>query len=413
MTALSTVTRKEVEIAIKGALGLTLTGTQKDLALKTNVLKMWWSESGGDGSAAKMDTLATWAKTKPLALNFLNQNDDFIKVIDGTTSFTTAANGLPSTYIALHAEDVTKEAPLKGLIALRVNAVDSTFGTTGANLGATGGTALADATVMGYHSTWGATKFNAIFNKGLIKAITVESDANYDTLAEVIAVYDAAWTNAVPKDTFFGAFTKFVEKGVNLKFSELWADVNNLANFQSHTSDNAIKLMASTGGSWATITGLAAQKYADLTTANAATAIDKCGATYTSLNTIYTASSVKANTLLSDNAVKLCSLPTNSINTATQSTAYGTTYTTAKDIDFRAMVDPKYHELYTAGMTLTTAAALGDKLQCVGNNAQLKQNLILTGSDINTVLTDLNGLPDLVTSPTVFGGFEVLDPLCY
>lgn len=409
--AITSTKTKEYKVLLKHLLKNTLTPGQLEKAASDKFIKMIEAQASGDGSTDVASTALSWATTKPLAVNFLTSSSeastDFHKVIDGSVSFTTAANGLPATYIALHAETVGNEPKIAGVLALRANGVDSTFTDTdpGLNGNTGGGNALSDAYVMGRYAAWGATKFNAIFNKGLIKAILNESDTNYDTLAEVVAVYDAAWTNAVAKADFFAAFDKFYDAGyTGLKFSDLWADRNSVANFQSHTSTNAMKLMASTGGTWAGVTGLAAQKYADLTTNNAFQAIDKCGATFTSLDTVYTANAVKLNTLLSNNAVGLCSKQYSGFNFAGLSTAYGTTYSTVKDVEFRNIIDTKNWELFQAGLTYANALAAGDKLACIANNNALKADII--GSGIaNTMVSDL-------VTPADFGGFQSLGDLC-
>jgi hypothetical protein len=472
---------KEAKFIIEHKFSKTLTGAQTKLALTDNAIKMLWSQ-GGDAGAnpSTVDTWKTWLTTKPLAMSYLTGSKpeiaDFIKVIDGTvTPVTTAADALPATYVALHAETVANEPALKGLIALRVLGVDSTYGDGHANIGGTTGAAQSDATVMGLYGTYGAAKFNAIYNKGVIKAIQLESDATKDTIAEVVAIYDGAWpTTNVKKADFFGTFNKFFDKGIDLKFSELHADVASPTNFAAHTSDNALKLMGTTGGSWATVSALASAKLAALTSASAITAIekcsatftllsgvydanlvkfntllspnslaicskpsisnheytdlstgygttyttaaddkfklltspnaliaiDKCGATYSSMSTIHTASPAKLNALLSNDAIALCSKGGSAPTLATLSTAYGTTYTPAKEVEFLNVVKPASHDLFAAGATYANVLALGAKLDSIDNNPGAKKDIIDSGI-ANTMLADL-------VSPSAFSGLETV-----
>lgn len=415
MAAPSTTKINEYKVLIQTLLESSLTPTQLATAKSTAGVLMLEAETADAGDTSKIDTYKTWLTTKPLAMQFFttagtDAYNNFHTTIYSTPA-TTAADALPSTYIALHAETKSNEAKIAGVLALRALGVDSTYGTTGANLGAVGGTALSDAYVMGRYAAWGADKFTAIFSKGAIASIMNESDANYDTLAEVIAVYDA-WSSAtqVSAREFFAGLDKLYDGGVTgIKFSELYADYNNLANFRSHTADNTIKLMASTGGSWATVTGLGAAKYAALTTDNAAKAIASCGATYTAMDTVYTADTTKSGSLLSNDAVSLCSKGYSGITYAGLSTGYGTTYTTAKDVEFRQIVDPKYQDLFAAGVTYAhmAAAQQSGELACVHANSEV--NKMIIGSNApDTVFSALVG----ITSTDDFSGLQAIGTLC-
>lgn len=348
-----------------------LTPTQFYLATKADTIKMVEAQAGGDGSTnTVLGTLLTWVKNNPLAVEFLTSpsvaETNFQNIISGNVTWTTAACGLPQTYIDLHAEDRTKEPALAGLLALR-NAglgtgsgtgVDSTFETDGANLGAgAAGTALTDAYVMGLYATWGASKFNAIFNNGTMKAISNESNASYDTIGEVEALY-SAWAHTVPVDTFFNALNKMVTAGVSgIKVSDLIAFADNATDFNLYTSNAAATLMASTGGSFAAVTALSDAAFTALTSPNAIKAINDAGATYTLLNAVYTADTTKFNSLLSNNSVTLASKGYAGIDLPGLSTAYGTTYTAAADSKFNLIVAPANHPMFANGVTY---AHMGD-----------------------------------------------------
>ena len=246
-------------------------------------------------------------------------------IYNGALTFAAAARELPETYRALHAENVANEPALDGLFALRANSVDITVLTDTPNLTGTAGsgTAFTEANVMALLRTWGAAKYKAIMNFGTIAAIKAETDTNFDTLDEISAVYDSySSANQVPVSKFFETLDNLKRGGVTVLFSELEVLKNDMTNFNKFTSPSAIKLMASTGGSWATVTGLTAQKFADLTSTNAIKAITNCGATYTSMNTIYTASTDKFSALLTDGSISLCSKGYAGIDFAGLSTQY-------------------------------------------------------------------------------------------
>jgi hypothetical protein len=405
--ALSANKLKEYKVLIDAVLANKLTPGQLALAKEDGVVRMVEEQASHDGSSDVYATFETWVTSKPLALSFLKNNADFKATIESTPA-TTAADALPATYVTLHGETTSNEAKIAGVLALRALGVDSTYADGHANLGGTAGTALSDANVVGLYSTYGATKFNAIFSKGVIKAIQNESDANYDTLAEVVAIYDA-WGGGgetVAVGDFFKALDDIYDAGyTGLKFSDLYADASSVTNFKAHTASNVVKLMASTGGTWSGVTGLAAQKFADMTTDNAVRAVEKCGATFTSIDNVYTASSTKANTLLSKSLVDLCSKGYTGFNFAGLSTAYGTTYTAAKDVEFRNIAGEAANwELFGAGLTYANALAAGDKLKCVANDNGLK-TLVVNSGIADTLISDL-------TTPADFGGIQSLGDLC-
>jgi hypothetical protein len=349
----------------------TLTSSQYAIATSDKAIKMLEAEAGGDGSTATgAATFVGWLKSNPKAMTFLTGSSDaakdFQNIISGNVTFTTAADALPSTYIALHAETPANEPKLAGLLALR-NAglgtgsgtgVDSTFKTDGANLGAgAAGTVLTDAYVMGLYATWGAAKFNAIFNNGTLKAIANESNASYDTIAEVAALY-SAWSSTVSVSSFFAGLQKMVDAGVSgLKFSDLMGLANNATNFNKYTSDAAITLMASSGGSFSAVTGLSAAEFTALTSINAVNAIKHGGADYTLLHAVYTADTTKLNSLLSDNSLNLAMKGYTGVDIPALSTGYGTTYTLPADAKFNAVVDPGFYTLFANGTTYANVAA--------------------------------------------------------
>lgn len=375
-----------------------LTNSQYAVATSDNGLKMLEAEAGGDGSTATgAATYVGWLKNNPKAMAFLTGTSDaakdFQNIISGNVTFTTAADALPSTYIALHAESAANEPKLAGLLALR-NAglgtgsgtgVDSTFKADGANLGAgSAGTLLSDANVMGLYATWGAAKFNAIFNNGTLKAIANESNASYDTIAEVAAVY-SAWTNTVSVSSFFAGLQKMVDSGVSgVKFSDLMGLANNATNFNKYTSDAAITLMASTGGSFSAVTGLSAAEFTALTSINAVNAIKHGGADYTLLHTVYTADTTKLNSLLSDNSLNLAMKGYSGINISTLSTGYGTTYTLAKDAQFNAIVDPDFYPLFANGTTYANVAAAYTANLLHGFTSEVIEQLVKDPANFNT-----------------------------
>jgi len=391
------------KVLVQRAFENILTSSQISMAKSEGALKMLESESSNDGSVDKLDTYLTWIKTKPLAMKYFSTDSVFEKVIDGTVSFTTAAAGDPSTYIALHAEDTDNEPILDGLIALRRLGVDPTFKDDGANLGAgSAGTVYTDANVMGLHTTWGATKYSAIMNTGVLQTIKNDSDTNYDTINEVAAVY-SAWTNSVSVSKFFSTMKKMVDNGVTtLKFSDLMTYADDTTNFAKYTSDNAIKLMASTGGSWAAVTGLSSTAFDDLTSKNAIKAITDAGADFTTLNTIYTASTDKFDAMISDEAINL--VKKGYITFSNLSSGYGTTYTTAADVKFNTIVDTNYEFLFKNGVSYTNLATAYDDGKLNGFTSTVNKILLESPSDYNGAFAALVGMDN--TSD--FAGFELL-----
>lgn len=390
--------------------GATLTPTQLAQGTMNDAIKMLEAESGGDGSVnTVMNTYIGWLQNNPLAMKFLTNpstaESDFQNVISGNVSFTTAADGLPSTYIALHNEDTSKEAALAGLLALRNQGVDSTFKDDGANLGAgTAGNTLTDAYVMGLYNTWGATKFKDIMNDGVLKSIANETNASYDTLAEISAIYDA-WANTVPVTAFFNAVNTMVSSGVTgLKFSEMMTLANNATNFAKYTAPASVTLMASTGGTFAGVTGLASAKFDALTSTNAINAIKNANANFTLLDAVYTASTTKFNSLLSNNSVNLATKGYAGVDLPGLSTAYGTTYTLAADAKFNAIVNPTKYPLFASGITYAT---LSDAYDAGKINSITPDVLnILVQNDPSHV--DANAAA-LVGTLTDMSGFETID----
>lgn len=390
-------------------LGNVLDSTELKLAKNAETLKMYEAEAGGDGSADKLSDLLSWVQTKPLAMKYFttvtDNQKDFISVIDGTATLATGAAKLPSTYITLHAETPGNEAKLDGLIALRSLDVDPTFKDDGANLAAgSGGTTLDDATVMALHGTWGATKYKNILNKGVLKAIENETDTDYDTLGEIDALYDA-WANTVDKDVFLVGLKKMVDGGVTgIKFSELYSVAGSQADFDKYTSDAAVKLMASTGGTWAGVTGLSSAAFDACTSKDALTAIDKAGANFTLLSTVYAADTTKFDSLLAKNSLGLMTKGYSGIDYSGLSTGYGTTYTTAADVKYNTIVDPAYSDLFKNGASYANMASAYDagKLSCFTKDVVgiMDDN----STDFNTTFGALVGM----TSAGDFAGLETL-----
>ena len=380
-----------------------LTSDQLKMAKSDGALKMLEAESDNDGSVDKLDTFLGWVKSSPLAMKYFSTNSTFEKIIDGTVSFTTAAAADPSTYIALHAETVANEEKLDGLLALRSLAVDPTFMDDGANLGAgSAGTVYSDANVMGLHTTWGSAKYKAIMNVGLLTTIKNESDTDYDTINEVAAVY-SAWSTSVKVDKFFDTAKSMVEKGVTgLKFSDLMTYADDSDNFAKYTSDSAVKLMASTGGSWSAVTGLSSAAFDALTSKSAIKAIDDAGADFTTLDAIYTASTSKFDSMISDESINL--VKKGYISFADLSTGYGTTYTTAADVKYNTIINSDYEFLFKNGVTYAHMGTAYDGGKLNGFTSEVDKILAESSSDYDGAFNALVGMDN--TSD--FAGLELL-----
>ena len=381
-------------------------GASYNLAIKPASLKMLEAEAGGDGSTDKTAVFVGWFLSHPLAMKFLTGTSiaatNFQKVIDGTVTFTTAADALPSTYIALHNEVVVNEPALAGLLALRAAGVDSTFKDDGANLGAgTSGTVLSDAYVMGLYSSWGATKFNNILNTNVLKAVVNETNTSYYTLAQIATLY-TTWTHtAVTAQSFFAGLNKLVNAGVtDLKVSDLLAYADSTANFALYTSDPVITLMTSSGGTFAGVAALSASTLADLTIPNAITAIKSCGANFTSLSAVHTADTTKYFSLLSNNAISLAKLGYSGVDFAGLSTIYGTTYTLAKDVEFNALVNPVNADLLKNGVTLAHLKAAYEA-NVLNDFTPAVKTILAT--DVTDYDTNFNALVTMTTSSDYAG----------
>ena len=382
-----------------------LTPSQLYMAINPKAIAMLEVESGGSGGNDKVSTYLSWIQSKPLAMKFLTGSstaaNDFQSLI-WTTPAVTAADALPSTYVALHAETLGNEPKLAGVIEARLAGVDSTYKADGANLGAgSAGTLLDDAGIMGLYATWGKNKFNAIFDKNVLKTISNESNTSYDTIGEVAALY-SAWTGTVNKDTFFAGLSKLVGAGLTtLKFSELYGLVNNQTNFNLYTSDAAATLMGTSGATWSGATGLSATEFAALTSANAITAIKHGGATYTSMTTVYTADTVKYATLTSNNAAGLMAKGLSGIDFSGLSTAYGTTYTTAKDVAFNEVIDSAYWELMQQGVSLAHMKAIQAAGLLKAFTPDVKGIIATNHANYDTISNDL-------VSPANYSGLETI-----
>lgn len=388
----------------------TLTPAQFSQAVASDAIKMLEAESGGNGSVnTTLATYVGWVQNNPLAMKFFTTastaESDFQNVINGgIATLTTGADILPSTYIALHAENTANEPKLAGLLALRNQGVDSTYKDDGANLGAgTAGNVLSDAYVMGLYGTWGAAKFNAIMNDGVLKSIVNESNALYDTLAEVSAVYDA-WANTVSVSKFFNAINTMVTAGVSgLKFSDMMTLANNQTNFDKYTAAASVKLMASTGGTFAGVTGLSGAEFTALTSANAVNAIENGNANFTLLHTVYGASVMKLTALLSNDSVNLATKGYSGIDISTLSTAYGTTYTLAANTKYNTIVSSENYPLFASGITYATLATAYDNAKLHSITPDILN--VLVQNDPASV--DTNAAV-LVGTPANFGGLEVI-----
>jgi hypothetical protein len=404
MTTNQKITQYKAVITAK--LKNSLNPGQYTQAMNDKFITMWDVESGG-GANNELATVLTWLKSAPLATKFFTTpstaQTDFMTTIASTPA-ATAADALPSTYIALHNENVANEPKIAGVLALRALGVDSTYKDDGANLGAgTSGAVLSDANVMALYATWGPTKFNAILNKNFLTSIVNESNTSYDTLSEVAALY-SSWTNTVNVNTFFAGVSKLVGAGVSgLKFSDVMADANNVANFNLHTSDAVATLMASTGGSWSAVTGLSSAELTALTSPNVVNIIKHCGGTYTNLHAIYTADTTKFYSLTSNNATNLMLKGYSGVNLPGLSTAYGTTYTAVADAKFNNIVDPKYADLWAKGITYSTMSAAYDANDLKDITPDIVQTLY-TNDPSNF---DAN-VGVLVTGTATFGGLETL-----
>ncbi|MDF3048101.1 MAG: hypothetical protein K0R73_1219 [Candidatus Midichloriaceae bacterium] len=383
-----------------------LTAAQYTQAMNDKFITMWDIESGGSVSN-KLSVVVDWLKNAPLASKFFTTTStaqtDFMTTIASTPAVT-AADALPSTYTALHAETVANEPKIAGVLALRALGVDSTYMDDGANLGAgTAGAVLSSANVMALYTTWGATKFNAILNKNFLTSIVNETNAAYDTLAEVSAVY-SAWTNTVNVNTFFAGVAKLVGAGVTgLQFSDVMADANNVANFNLHTSDAVATLMGSTGGTWAAVTALSAAELSALTSTNAINIIKHCGGTYTNLDAIYTADTTKFYSLTSNNATNLMLKGYAGVDLPGLSTAYGTTYTAVADARFNNIVDPKYADLWAKGITYATMSSAYTANQLKDITPDITQ-VLYSGDPTNFNAN----VAVLVAASATFGGLETL-----
>ncbi len=396
----------EYQCVITNKLKNVLTPAQLTQAKKTDFIKMWEAEAGGNGSTDKLSVAISWLKAHPIACKFLTTpsvaEGNFQEVI--TTTFpTTAANGLPSTYIALHAENKANEPKLAGLLALRAHTVDSTYKDDGANLGAgSAGNALSDAYVMGLYTTWGATKFNTIFNKDFLTSIKNDSNASYNTLATISSVY-TGWNHTVSVNDFFAGVTKLVKAGVSgLKFSDLMADADNQVNFNLHTSDAVATLMGSTGGSWSGVTGLSAPALSELTSPNAITIIKKCGGNFTNMSAVYNADITKFDSLTSQNAVQLMLKGYSGIDFPGLSTGYGTTYTLAADTAFNTIIDPDYNDLWANGVTYNNMKAINTSDRLKAFTSDIKGIMMTDAADYNQIAADLVG------GSMALGGLETL-----
>ncbi len=322
-----------------------LNANQLNTALQKTSIRLLDSQSTG-GTVDTMATFLSWIQTKPLAIKFLTGNaaiqSNLIAVLTDTgLAALQAADILPATYITLHNELISNEDKIAGVLALRAANVGSDVRDDEVNLTAAAGTGtvLTDANVMGLYTTWGVDKYKCIFNKALLNSIVVETVAGYDTLAEISTLY-SAWTNTVNVKTFFTGVAKVAAKDATAKFSDMIAYANNITNFNLITSDNAVKLMGTAGGTLATISGmtLGSDKFNKLTSAKAMEAIDKGGATYTLLNTAYTVSPYKVDAILSDDSRAVMRQSIAGLDLSGLSAAYGGAYTTAADKKFRDVV---------------------------------------------------------------------------
>lgn len=391
--------------------GLQSLGQKLSLAMKPDAIKMLFAQAGGDGSTDQLGTWLSWIKTKPLAMKFLTTPSisevNFQKVIDGSITFTTAADGLPATYIALHNENTTNESALAGLLALRALGVDSTYKDDGANLGAgTSGNVLSDAYVMGLYSTWGANKFNAVINTNVLKAVYNDTNANYNSVAGISALYSSWSHTAVTATNFFNGLNKLVGAGVTgLKVSDLLILADNAANFTLYTSDPVVTLMASSGGSFSAITALSTAELAEHTSPAATTAIKSCGANYTLLHGVYAADTTKYSSLLSQDSLNLAKLGLPGINYSALSTFYGTTYTPAKDSKYNLVVGSANIPLIKNGVTLAHLGSAYDAGK-LNNFAASDVQKIISGDSLHAD----NAVNDLVamTTSSDYGGLQNL-----
>jgi hypothetical protein len=358
----------EYKAALRIAYKDLLTTDQLNTALSKNAIRLLDAQSTG-GTVDTMATYLSWIQTKPKAIKYLTKEaaiqTDLVAVLtDAGLAALQAADILPATYITLHNEDITLEPKISGLIALRAANVGSNVLADTPNLtGTTGsGAALTDANVTGFYATWGADKYKAILNKSVLNSIVVETDTSYDTLAEVAALY-SAWTNTIPAKSFFAGLAKVAAKDATVKFSDMMTYASDLPNFNLVTSDNAVKLMGTTGGSMATIVGMAlgSAKFKALTSAKAMEAIDKGAATYTLMNAAYTVSPYKLDAVLSDDARAVMRQGLAGLDFSGLSTGYGGTYSTAADKKFRDVV--KYgldSGAFKKGITYANIAATYD-----------------------------------------------------
>lgn len=410
MTHPTAAKRAEYQFLIQTKLKGVLTPAEIAKLQTDGAVNLIQAQSAGDGSTDVVATAVAWIKTYPKFFKYSTDTSkesftDSQLVYNGGLTFAAAARELPETYRALHAETVANEPALDGLFALRSNGVDVAVKDDEDNLTAASGsgTALTDSNVMGFYTSWGAAKYKAIMSKGAIASIVAETDTNYDTLAEVVAVYDAySASNQVPIAKFFEALDTMTRGGVTIKFSELYAYRNDLTNFNKFTSPAAIKLMASSGGSFATVSGLTAQKFADLTSTNAVKAMTSCGATYTSMNTVYTASTDKFGAMMTDNSVSLCAKGYSGIDFSGLSTQYGTTYTPATKKAYLDLVEPTNHDLFANGVTLAhvAAAVTAGKDKCF--TPALKKIIFDSTASADTIYNDLV----TATGSSNFAGLE-------
>lgn len=410
MTHPTAAKRAEYQVLIQTKLEGVLTPAEIAKLQTTGAVNLIQAQSAGDGTTDVVATAVSWVKTYPKFFKYSTDTSkesftDSQLVYNGALTFAAAARELPETYRVLHAENVANEPALDGLFALRSNGVDVAVTIDEANLTAAAGTgaALTDANVMGFFSTWGAAKYKAIMSKGTLASIIAETDIAYDTLEEVIAVYDGyAAANQVPIARFFEALDTLNRGGVAVQFSQLYAYRNDLTNFNKFTSAGAIKLMASAGGSFTTVTGLTAQKFADLTSTNAVKAITSCGATYTNMDAVYTASTDKFSGMMTDASVSLCAKGYAGIDFAGLSTQYGTTYTPGAKKAYLDLVEPVNHDLFANGVTLANVAAAiaAGRDKCF--TPVLKKIIFDSTASADTIYSDLVTM----TGASAFAGLE-------
>lgn len=407
---------------------------------------------------------------------------------DGTTAYTwsdveatlaptnaQAPSVVPNTYVLLHNNLVSNEAGLAGLIALRSLNVPATNYSNGVQLAVGTNAAsfqLSDVNMLPIqsgsstatlYSTWGADKFKAIMNKGVLEAIRVDTLTDgYDTIDEVAAIYTAWTSTTVTAKSFFASLAKMnasveatilnaktVYKGAAatadadqrqfdstamgqfVKVADLYQHIANATRYKAVTSDAFTALLGTQGATpvtFSTLNALAIStttaniaKYAALTSANVISLVKNAGATYYDLEAVYTADpDFKFKTLTSDNAVKLAlkGYTTSSAATAyawdfpTMNTNYGTTYNAVKDQQFADIIAPAnwpYMEQYVTYANLANAQARG-LMKCM-NSPEIQDNLLSTqtmGSvvggtaSVNTMYGNLIGMG----SASYYSGLE-------